>query len=427
MGQDRDRLLVSDRLSAIDAFFVAHQEASGVPMHLEAEVTLQGPLDLAAVEQAARALVRRWPRLARPLRRRTLGLAWSGRAQEVASEGGVAALRAWREGPIDPFREPPFGVLWVPGEGGGTLALRAHHALADGEAFLGLGRRLLDVVAQESSGSLEEVTEPPDPYRWGALWSRRRLGSMTRHLRALRQEARADDAARLAVRSCGPGPVEVHRRVLEGDAHQALTERARAAETTPAMYVCAAWVRAIGRWNQRRLQAPGERVTVEVPISARGGPDLPLGNRVAPLVLVGRASDPVEILARGLREQLRQGIRARAHLAVPLLTAPGALLPYSLYRRLAADDTWSGFATTHFTWIDGAEDLAARLADGSQGRLALTDLRLQTPVCLHMGAGLLGLSAPGVTRLFVAYRQAALAAHEAAHLVDLFLEEALGG
>ncbi len=413
------------RLSAIDAFFVAHQEASGVPMLLEAEAALAGPVTFEQVERAAAALLARWPHLGRTLRRRWLGLAWSGPEGEVARRGEAAALREWRERPIDPFREPPFGVLWVPGEGaaGGTLALRVHHAACDGEAFLGLARRLLDQLAGAPEA---ESPEPPDPYRLRELWARRRLGPMLRHVRALQREARGGRAARLAVRSCELGPVDVVGRTLAAGERARLREQARAGGVTPAAVAAAAWARALGRWNAAQGAGGPRRVTLEVPVSARSGSELPLGNRVAPLVIEADPDRPLLEVARGVRAQLRDGLRARAHLAVPLLTAPGALLAYRVLRRLAEDPTWSGFATSHFTWVERADDLDARLRARSGGALELAGLRLQTPVCLHMGAGLCGLAGPDEVRLFLAYRMAALAPEQATALMELLLEEALG-
>ncbi|HYK19089.1 MAG TPA: hypothetical protein VEV42_00020, partial [Pyrinomonadaceae bacterium] len=66
------------RLSAIDAFFVAYQESSGVLMQLGVEVELKGRITRTDVEQVLRDLVRRWPQLGQRLRTRFFGLSWEG-------------------------------------------------------------------------------------------------------------------------------------------------------------------------------------------------------------------------------------------------------------------------------------------------------------------------------------------------------------
>jgi hypothetical protein len=52
----------STRLSAIDAFFVAYQETSGVLMQLGVEVELKGRIMRADVERMLEHIVRRWQR-----------------------------------------------------------------------------------------------------------------------------------------------------------------------------------------------------------------------------------------------------------------------------------------------------------------------------------------------------------------------------
>ena len=55
-------------LSAIDAFFVAYQESSGVLMQLGVEVELKGRISRDDVERMLLHVVRRWPPRATPPR-----------------------------------------------------------------------------------------------------------------------------------------------------------------------------------------------------------------------------------------------------------------------------------------------------------------------------------------------------------------------
>ena len=45
------------------------------------------------------------------------------------------ALAEWRNRPMNPFREPPFQLLWIANDETNLFAFRAHHAVVDGEAF----------------------------------------------------------------------------------------------------------------------------------------------------------------------------------------------------------------------------------------------------------------------------------------------------
>jgi hypothetical protein len=43
------------------------------------------------------------------------------------------ALAEWRNRPMNPFREPPFQLLWIAEAMSNLFAFRAHHAVVDGE------------------------------------------------------------------------------------------------------------------------------------------------------------------------------------------------------------------------------------------------------------------------------------------------------
>src|SRR5215217_4933528 len=125
-------------LSAIDAFFVAYQESSGVLMQLGVEVELKGRIARDDVERMLLHVVKCWPPLGQQLRRDWLGLSWEGkpRMSEMLRVAETRdALAEWRNRSIDPFREPPFQLLWIGNDPENLLAFRAHHAVVDGEAF----------------------------------------------------------------------------------------------------------------------------------------------------------------------------------------------------------------------------------------------------------------------------------------------------
>src|SRR5262245_29392754 len=128
-------------LSAVDAFFVAYQESSGVLMQLGVEVELKGRITRDDVERMLSHIVRRWPPLGQLLHREWLGLSWGGR-QKTGEMLRVAekrdALAEWRNRPLNPFREPPFQLLWIAQGEVHLFAFRAHHAVVDGEGFFGV-------------------------------------------------------------------------------------------------------------------------------------------------------------------------------------------------------------------------------------------------------------------------------------------------
>src|SRR5678815_3684150 len=109
-------VMKSKRLSAIDAFFVAYQESSGVLMQLGVEVELKGRITRADVERMLEHLVRRWPPLGQRLHKNLFGLSWEGACRTsdmLTIADSTEVLGEWRNRPIDPFREPPFQLLWL--------------------------------------------------------------------------------------------------------------------------------------------------------------------------------------------------------------------------------------------------------------------------------------------------------------------------
>lgn len=425
------------RLSQLDAFFVAYQEASGAAMQLGAEVELRGALRRHELETALAALVEVWPHLGQTLERPLLGLRWGGpvRHGEMLAAGADApSLEAWRNVPIDPFREPPFQLLWLPDGERHLLAFRAHHAAADGQSFFAACTRVLQRLADastvrrpaprgpvDSGGASDAKDDPGDLFSPRRLLRQGKLVPMGRHLLWVIRESKAGRSARLAIRSDERGPIDVcRRRLAPGEL---------ATDAGKPWRCCAAWARALAGWNAERGIAPAP-VSLEVPISVRRGRtnlDRPrgyaLGNYVSPLILFADGDRPAAELARDLRRQMVRGVRARHHLAMPLFTAPSRYLPWAVFRRTAAGTTFSGFATSHFTWLEQDEDPAQEIARRSGGRLEMTDVVFYTPVCLHMGAALMALPSSLGLDLAITYRRAALDAGEAGALADRVVAE----
>jgi hypothetical protein len=407
----------SRRLTQQDAFFVAYQEASGTAMSLGAELELAGELAAEQLEGLMEKLVGIWPRLGSKVRRRSFGLAWQGRSPllEMLTEARRDEdFERWRNAPIDPFREPSFQLLWRVAGGCTRLAFRAHHAGLDGHALATVGGRALQILAGAEAGGVAPATRPP-VRRLGFG----RLGPMWRYLRFLQRESRSDGSARLALASPAPGDIAVRTQELTADRRSRLERWGRAHGLGLPWLVCAAFIKAIGGFNDRRGGDP-RPVSLELPVSTRlrgAGAGADLGNGISPLLLRAAAGRPLLEIAREINGQFAGGVRRRAHLAVPFFTAGGRFLPWWLFRRLAADTTYSGFATSHFTWMRPALDPFA-LEKLSAGRLSLRKIEFYGPVCLHMGAALQGLETPSACQLSLTYRLNALSAAAAEELLD---------
>jgi hypothetical protein len=425
------------QLSQLDAFFVAYQERAGISMQLGVEVDLDGRVQREYIERALHALVREWPQLGQTLRRRVLGLRWAGTPDVARMIAGAdddgAVLAQWRNRELDPFTEPPFQVLVIRGATSDSLAFRAHHSVADGQSFYACVVATLEMigaaaagqsnltadVARASDGGEADLLSPSRALRQG------KLGSMFRYARWLVGESRAGRSTKLAIRDDAAGDVSVASRAFAGETRERIWQAARDAKVTPAIFVCAAWVRAIGRWNDAAGDRANSLVSLELPISVRRGADRTsaVGNFISPLVLFADANDSLDAVATNLRGQLRTGIRERSYLAMPLFTAAGRYVPWPLFRRMAANTTWSGFATSHYTWVDTIADAHTAISSRSGGALGVTDQRVYTPVCRHMGAALLAMPWADSLQLFLTHRLNAISNSDASALLDLVSDE----
>jgi hypothetical protein len=395
------------RLTTTDAFFVAYQEKSGILMHFGVEVELAAPPSRTSVDRAIASTLTRWPFLAQTLAARALaGLRWTGAARPVLHTGTHDDVMQFRNTAIDPFREPPFGVLWS----GNTLAFRCHHAAADGELFIEIVRHFLAALAEK----IEIAAAPGSrahPLSLRSLRKQARVRPSMRYAKWLATEAKAGRSLRLHLARSAPGPIAMCERTIDRGERDNLFERARDERVSPAWLIAAAWMQALHAWSLRTNDSTTPLVSLEVPVSLRRrGEDL-AGNALAVTTLFGDARRPVEDLARGLLKDYAGHIKRHDHLAVPLLSAPARLLPWPIFKRVAVTTTSTGFATSHFTWVDHAPE-----------GLSIERRHLYTPVCQHMGAALCVLASRDGLQLSITHRTNGVSAADASTLADLLLE-----
>jgi hypothetical protein len=390
-------------LSAIDAFFVAYQESSGVLMQLGVEVELKGRIERGDVERMLLHVVKRWPPLGQRLRREWLGLSWDGKPR-ISEMLRVAekrdALAEWRNKPLNPFREPPFQLLWIAEGETNLLAFRAHHAVVDGEAFF-------EVCAE----AMRALAGNADKTDGGGFSPSVKVQGAWEKVQELRRQAQSDRSARIAVCSNAPGPIAIVERDLERDQLSG--------------WLCAAaWMKAIYAWNRSRGAGSSSQISLEVPVSLRRSRDqLAIGNQISPLVLQGDATHPLDDLAQQLKQQMSKAMRQRLHLALPSLSGPAKFLPWEVFRRIAASPELTGFATSHFAWLEHVQTIHDEVVRASGGALEIVGQQIYTPVCLHMGAAVAILAWPERVQVFLTHRLNALSTSDANVLLDLMVQE----
>jgi len=411
------------RLSAIDAFFVAYQETSGVLMQLGVEVELKGRITRSDLEQVLRHIVRCWPPLGQRLHSGLFGLSWEGECQ-VSEMLTVAErkdeLAGWRNRPLNPFIEPPLQLLWLAEGETNLFAFRAHHAVLDGEGFFALCVEAIRTLAGKhgSNPSLSASICGRSPK---SLKVREAIETVQQ----MRRDARANQSAKLATQSCTPGDTSIVERKLDHTEFRELQQRATELDISPGWLCGAAWMRAIHAWNLSHGGDSTPLISLEVPVSLRRRRDTHVrtGNWISPLTLYGNATQSLETLAIELKQQLSKAVRQRSHLALPLLSSQAKLLPWLVFRKVAASPELTGFATSHFAWLEQSPTLHDDIVRLSGGALQIVDQRIYTPVCLHMGAALSVLAWPRRAQIFLTYRLTALSAADAQTLLDLVGQE----
>jgi len=425
----------ASRLSAIDTFFVAYQESSGVLMQLGAEVEFKGRITRDDLDQVLLHIVLRWPPLRQRLQRRLFGLWWEGdcRTGEMLHVAERReALAEWRNRPLNPFAEPPFQILWLADCDRNLLAFRAHHAVVDGEGFL--------AVCVEALRKLAEIMRPgifPDEHgsdsdacssgkiRGRTPGRRLKLLEALENVQRMRRESRSNQSARIAMRSCTPGETSIIERDLERDDLRELRRQATELGVAPGWLCASAWMKAIHAWNLSSGINATPVISIEVPVSLRRSRDndLRIGNLISPLTLYGDATQPVEELAMKLKHQMTRAMRQRSHLALPLLSSPAKLLPWRLFRKLAANPELTGFATSHFAWFEQPKSINEEVFRMSGGALQIVGQQIYTPVCLHMGVAMAILVWPERAQIFLTHRLTALSTNDANTLLDLMVQE----
>ena len=396
-------------LSAIDAFFVAYQESSGVLMQLGVEVELRGRIGRNDIERMLSHVVKRWPPLGQRLHRDWLGLSWEGRprlSEMLRMAEKREALAEWRNQQLDPFREPPFQVLWIAEGDANLLAFRAHHAVVDGEGFFGVCAEALRALAGKKAVTTDN-TDLKNGFTRAV-----KVKDALQKVQRLRREAQSGRSARIAVRSTVPGPI-------------AIVERDLGREQVSGWRCAAAWMKAIHAWNCSRGAATSSLVSLEVPVSLRRSRDhnLSIGNLISPIVLYGDATQSLDDLAQQLKQQMSRAMRQRIHLALPSLSGPAKFLPWEVFRRIAASPELTGFASSHFAWLEHAQTIHDEVFRASGGALQLINQQIYTPVCLHMGAAVAILAWSDRAQLFLTHRLNALSTSDANVLLDLMVQE----
>lgn len=394
------------RLSAVDAFFVAYQEESGVLMQLGVEVELKGHITRDDLDHMLMFVVRCWPPLGQRLRKHLSGLLWEGecRAGEMLRTSGTVA--EWRNRRLDPFKEPPFQVLWIADSERHVLAFRAHHAVVDGEGFFAVCVEAVRALAEKEPRITRIKTDSTRKER--SL----KIAGALKIVQRMRREALENSSASLAMRSCVPGDISiVERDVQRTNAHGWL--------------YASAWMKAIHAWNLSRGGDPSPLISLEVPVSLRRARDhqVQIGNLISPLTLYGDTTQPLDELAKDLKQQMSKAMRQRTHLALPSLAAPGKFLPYSLLRKLSANPELTGSATSHFAWFEQSQSIHEDVARISAGALKITNQQIYTPVCLHMGAAIAILAWPDRTQVFLTHRLSAFSTADAETLLELMVQE----
>jgi hypothetical protein len=418
-------------LSPADAFFVAYQQGSGILMHLGFELELQGRLTQTHLEGVVRHLIGRWPQLGKKLRHQGLGLVWDGacRIEEILHvTSDEADLKGWRNLPLNPFQEPPFQVLWFASNETHRLAVRAHHAVMDGEAMLTAYLEMMRSLAFLVGGEilLPPVTvptaKPPGALESLApLWAPQTWS----YLRRMTRETKTNVSAPLAIRSRKPGPTATCERLLEQQSFQLISELASMHGTQLLWFCTAAWMRSLHRWNRSVNNGSSSIISLEFPVSLRrnkASREL-LGNLISPLILTEDATKPVGALADALKHQFISSIRQRHHLALPQLIRPLRLLPWTLFCKLAMTPLATGTATSHFTWHENENDRSSDVSKWSGERLKILNRQIYTPVCLHMGAALVVVRTENSLLFSITYRLNAFTSEDANHLLNLLQSE----
>ncbi|UCE04638.1 MAG: hypothetical protein JSW07_13550 [bacterium] len=421
-------------LSQIDAFFVAYQERSGILMQLGGEAELRGDIHVVHVMEMLQQLVSRWPQLGQKLSCRLFGLKWSGetRLEEMLyTTNSIDSLTDWRNQPINPFEAPPFQLLWVSEQDRHILAFRAHHAVIDGEAFFDVCIEALSILAKLCGGhsiplqskipqiSMLKLLNPMQLLRSG------KIQSMISYIRRMGAEANADRSIRLRIRECKPGDTAIWEQRLNNTCLKQFKINAQAHNINPLWLFAAAWARAIHIWNNDESEPSNSFISFEIPVSLRRKYRSyeTIGNYISPLTLFGEATLPIIDLARILRRQFVKEIRNRSFLAMPLFSALGRFLPWALFRRVSVSTTSTGFATTHFTWLEQKRDIYSEIEKYSNGRLEMLNQIIYTPVCLQMGVALMVITMSDHLHLFITYRLTALHAEDVNQLASILISE----
>jgi amino acid adenylation domain-containing protein/non-ribosomal peptide synthase protein (TIGR01720 family) len=243
-------------------FFHAHLDPASDVYAVRLMVELHGPLDAAALRDAAQALLDRHAPLRAGFHQRA-----DGRVVQVISPAGAAGVVPWREvdlsgypdseraarasavGDSEPFdlAKPPLVrfTLIRGGEARHWLVLRFHHIVADGWSVSVLLRELL---SRYGGGELPAVTPYPAYLAW--LSGRDRTAALDAWRHALDGVDEPTLLAEAGAAAAAPRPAEV-RVALPAELTAALTARARERGLTLGTAVQGAWGLLLSRLTGR--------------------------------------------------------------------------------------------------------------------------------------------------------------------------------
>jgi hypothetical protein len=401
--------VTEERLSAFDAFFVAYQRRAGIAMHLGIDAELEGELDASMVERAVDAALARWPALGAPLRAGLAGVYTTDKVDRSAIARGMgdddAAVEDAINEQIDPFSKPSLQVRWRSVGRSHRVIVRVHHAMMDGEGFAAVAMTFFAALAGGA------VDLPRSTVRRAAR--ERSLPALLREKQRRDAVARESRHAMLPLACVAPGNVATVSASLRDAAMDRARARAEAHGVSAALWVIAAWARAV-----HAAAGQGGVVAIEVPVSvrAREGLGFARGNHIAPLVFYTDAARPIEAVARGLRRDLRRAVE-RGHLEMDRqATALGAVLPWPLFERIAVDPSTTGNATSHVAAVQ--IDHSVRGLFAARSGLALVRWSPFSPVCLKMGAALTAIQARDEWALTVTWRRNAMSENAAKSLLE---------
>ena len=183
-------------------------------------------------------------------------------------------------------------------------------------------------------------------------------------------------------------------------------------------------MKAIHEWNLSRggrsFAADLARGARQSTTSARQ--QVRIGNLISPLTLYGDATQPLEDLAKDLKQQMSKAMR-QENISLCHRLLRRQIPAVQVFRKIAANPELTGSATSHFAWFEQSQSIHEDVVSNLAGALQITNQQIYTPVCLHMGAAMAILTWPDRTQVFLTHRLNAFSTADAEMLLDLMVRE----